>query len=416
MKHAALGASGSKRWMTCPGSIALSKGMEDRPSSYAIEGSAAHDLAARCLENDIPDADHYVGEFIEVEREVDGETVTFSVEITEEMAAAVQTYIDLCRNIEASLGEGGEVFIEQQFSLDALGPPAPMFGTTDFAAWDEEAKYLDVVDFKYGQGVAVDAVENTQLYYYALGAVLALGKKPETVCVTIVQPRGHHRKGVVRDEELDWAKLVEFKQTLFEAAEATQDPDAPLVPGEHCRFCLAQPVCPALKEQAVALAQDAFAEYVEDEEPQLPDPRQLKDDELREILDKRDLVEQFFKVVESYVYDRLEAGDEFPGYKLIPKRAYRRWKDEDAVVEWARGLNLPEDKIYKRKLRSPNQMEKLLKQTWPDHNERFDLPEDLVSKQSSGYNVVSEDHPTPGVQIAATEVFEALPPDSNPDE
>ena len=48
--HAKLSPSSAVRWMTCPGSVALSEGIEDKSSSNADEGSMMHAMAAKCLE------------------------------------------------------------------------------------------------------------------------------------------------------------------------------------------------------------------------------------------------------------------------------------------------------------------------------------------------------------------------------
>lgn len=49
MAHAKLSPSSAERWMSCPGSVALNEGKEDRGSSYAAEGTAAHELAEKIL-------------------------------------------------------------------------------------------------------------------------------------------------------------------------------------------------------------------------------------------------------------------------------------------------------------------------------------------------------------------------------
>jgi hypothetical protein len=45
MAHAKLSPSGAERWMTCPGSIVLSEGMPNPDSTFAAEGTKAHELA-----------------------------------------------------------------------------------------------------------------------------------------------------------------------------------------------------------------------------------------------------------------------------------------------------------------------------------------------------------------------------------
>jgi hypothetical protein len=88
--------------------------MPNISSEYAREGTAAHELAEMCLRQGEPASDF-------LEQEIEG------FEVTEDMAEAVQVYVD------AVLAEakGNKLFIEQRFTLEALNPPVPMFGTAD---------------------------------------------------------------------------------------------------------------------------------------------------------------------------------------------------------------------------------------------------------------------------------------------
>lgn len=87
MAHAQLSPSSAERWMTCPGSVALSKGAPDDSSSFADEGTDAHELAAKCLESGKDAAD-----FI-------GETMGKGNVVGADMAFHVQGYVDYVRDI-----------------------------------------------------------------------------------------------------------------------------------------------------------------------------------------------------------------------------------------------------------------------------------------------------------------------------
>lgn len=406
-EHARLSASGSERWMNCPGSVRMEDGRPDVTTWYAGQGTAAHEIAARCLREG-RDAGEFVGEEVE--------TDYGPIEVDEDMAASVQVYLDHCRKILAGAPKGAKFFIEKKFSLEKLNPPDPMFGTTDFAIWFPDREHLDVNDYKHGW-LYVPAEENWQLTYYALGAVLALNVKPKTITTRIVQP---NRPGSpVRSETFRWDELVVRKRELFAAAERALDSDAPLNPGDWCQFCRAAPVCPALAEQTYEVVQAEFSEITEDDdgEPNLPAPDTLDDSVLREVLEKRKMIERWFDAIEEHVQQRLEVGGEFPGFKLIEKRATRRWVDEEKMLAWARQLGLTDEDLYKTKLQSPYGVEQALKRHYPDHKERPALPEDLVFEKSSGYNVVEESHPKPAAQVVdATEAFAGvLPPAKAPD-
>ena len=49
--HAKLSASGSSRWLNCPGSVKAEEGFTDNGSAFAFEGTCAHELAELALTN-----------------------------------------------------------------------------------------------------------------------------------------------------------------------------------------------------------------------------------------------------------------------------------------------------------------------------------------------------------------------------
>lgn len=88
MAHAQLSPSSAERWITCPGSVALCRNLPDSSSSYADEGTAAHDLAAKCLESG-KDAAEFIGE-----------TVDKGFVVDSTMAGYVQQYVDFVRFLQ----------------------------------------------------------------------------------------------------------------------------------------------------------------------------------------------------------------------------------------------------------------------------------------------------------------------------
>ena len=355
-EHAVHGASSSDRWMNCAGSINMSEGIEDLGSIYAWEGTAAHELGERCLRHGL--LPHlFIGEITEVEI---NEDASVEIEVTEEMAEAVDEFVTYVQERIEEAGPDAVVFLEQRSSLEALNPPAPMFGTADVVIWNPVTKFLLVIDYKHGQGVVVDVVDNSQVRYYALLAAVKQKIVPDMVETVIVQPRGYHGDGSIRSDTLTGQELIAFKQELFAAVEATLKPDAPLKPGDWCKFCPAKPTCPALRQQAMDLVEVEF-DIVADPASQLPSTEHLTPDQLSGILEHASLVMDWLRGVESYALQVIEHGGEIPGYKLVEGRSNRKWTDPEAAERLLARRGLKKSDRTTSKLVSPNQAEKLLK-------------------------------------------------------
>lgn len=384
--HATLGASSAKRWMECPGSVAASAGIPDTASHFAEEGTAAHALAELALARGA-DPHAYLG------------TTVAGHEVTEEMADHVQVYT---RHVEELRQRCSQSWIERRFSLAALNPPAPMFGTADFVGLDAATRTLYVSDLKYGVGVVVEAGDNPQLLYYALGAVLSLPPELQGqidhVRMTIVQPRAAHPEGLVRSVQVDYLRLVEFGAALLEAAARTQDPAAPRVPGEWCRFCRAAARCPEQRNLVQSLAQMEFDAHPLD----VPrPPALLTPDELVTVLRAAPAIESWLKDVRRHAMAELAQGRPIPGHKLVAGRATRRWTDEGATTRFLEARGVGPDEYERRELKSVAQIEKLIG--------RKALPTALVESRVSGFSIAPEHDRRPAVALDAGSEFAALP-------
>jgi hypothetical protein len=389
--HSELGASVSSRWMACPGSVALSRGRPNYATEHSRAGTAAHAVGELALRKGL-DPDTWIGTTLE------------GVKVDEEMAAAVAVYTSYCQSL---MRQSTQWWIEHRFTLAELNPPGPMFGTCDFAAYGAGARELEIVDYKNGSGVVVEVRGNKQLRYYALGAVLSLGKgiQIDTVKMTIVQPRASHPDGVVRSETIDYLDLLAFAGELMEAARATLDPAAPLHPGSHCRFCPASAVCPAQAAQAQALAQVAFADLPVEGPPA---PAALDPETFADMLGKLHILEEWAAAMRAHAFNEMKAGRPIPGFKLVAGRqGNRQWSSEKEVEKWLwdeKGLR--EDEMYKpRTLKSPAQIEKSLGKGKAGQA----AVEPFVSRSEGQPVMVREDDPRPGLALAAGDAFAALP-------
>lgn len=340
-QHSVLSPSGAHRWMRCPGSIAAESGLPDTSSKYAAEGTAAHELASKCLELDA-NAEAVIGDTISV----DG----FDFTVTAEMAHHVNDYCKLVREY----AEGGQLLVERRVDFsEAIGVPNST-GTSDAIIIHPDR--ITVIDLKYGMGVKVDATENEQLQLYALGALHDYGMMGDfgEIVMVVHQPRLNH----VSEWSVPAAKLEEFRENARLAAiEALDHSNPRREPGEkQCRFCKAKATCPALQAEisgtvgGVASPSD-FADLAVAEE-----------DELSRAMARVELVEQWCKAIRAEVERRLLAGEAVAGFKLVEgRRGNRAWTDEAAVEKLFKSFRFKKDEMYDLKLISPTKAEKLLK-------------------------------------------------------
>jgi hypothetical protein len=355
------------RWSACPGSVRMSQGIRSPSSRAAAEGTCAHELAEACLRTGVPPS-VYMGNT----RTADG--VNFTVD--EEMVEAIQLYID---TIKSTVGPGDETFVEHRFDLRQIHDG--LFGTADHVTWKPAERLLIVDDFKYGAGICVDVANNPQLRYYGVGALITLKLPALKVMLRITQPRYPHSEGPVRSETFDAIDLVDFIADLKQFAAATEDPFAPIVSGSHCIFCPAAAICPAKLAEANKAASAAFSQ-VED----------MDYAKLAEALELADRVTAWAKRVNEFAYARAEAGDTIPGFKLVEKIARRKWKDEAQATQHLRAVaGLGETKLYPEPvLRSPAQIEEVLKGMKVTPEARKQILEPITEKKSSGHALVPD--------------------------
>lgn len=384
--HSSIGASSAHRWMECPASVSMAAKLPPQPSSpHAKEGTAAHALAEQCLKTG-NDAIEYLG--AEFEEHI----------VTEEMAEAVQVYLDTVR---ADLKPHMTLEVEKRFHLSHVHPDA--YGTND-ACITEPYGILRVYDYKHGKGVAVEVEENEQLLYYALGA--AKQGDYGDVEIVVVQPRAPHKDGPVRRWRTNIKYLEAWTIKLKDAISKVFAPEPYTKAGEHCRFCPAMAVCPALQKEAFEKCQAVFAKdpmLNQGEALLLPDPSLLSDQEVKRILDSVSLLDSWLRAVETYAFEKAMRGEALEGYKIVHKRSSRQWCDE-SLVEKVLSSKYGEKIYSKKELLSVAQMEKAL-----GKEGKADLQQ-YVEVRPGGLTLASVDDKRPAVHTtSAAEAFAAAP-------
>jgi hypothetical protein len=370
LEHSPIGASSSERWFNCPGSVKLIATVPPQPSSaYAEEGTKAHAYAAEWL---------ITGKF------------NPALLDDPEMYEAVAEYVRICDGFRHKTG--AVHLVEKRFDLSAVYPGC--FGTCDFMCYWPDHKLLIVVDFKYGAGVYVDPVKNSQLMYYGLGAYREANQLIEKIELGIVQPRCGD--GKYRSWTIDTMDLLDFKNDLIAYATATAQPDAPFKAGGWCRFCPAAAVCPELQQETQITAQMEFA-------PIAPALFSYDPKDLAKALTAIPKIEAWVKRVNEFAYGELEAGREIPGYKLVDKKPRRKWKDETAAKHHLKAAGYSDAQIFEDpKLKSPAQMEKTLAGA-------KGLLDGLFDKASSGHTIAPLSDPRPAVhKTTAQEDFAVI--------
>jgi hypothetical protein len=365
-----VGGSTAKRVINCPGSVALVAQMPPKPSSvYADTGTLLHNVIADVLDGKATPQDFLGAVHADVTLDQD------LIDNKLLPALAALNEIDPDRQMEFET----EVVV-------GFGDLLPgVFGSSDIVGRIGDTAYI--VDWKFGDGVAVDVEENPQLMFYAAAAMRTPAAQwafegATKVELVIVQPP------YVKRWETTPRRIQLFEKELMQAVKVAQRPDAPLAQGEWCRWCAGKAICPIMTGAADRALVSALKNV---------DVASMSDH-----LKMADQLESWIKEVRALAMQTLEAGLPVPGYKLVPKRAMRQWMDEGKALDAMCELGLDVKELTETKLLSPAQAEKVLKK------HKLALPADHVVAVSSGNTLASEDDPRPAVLQIGAQLSAAL--------
>jgi hypothetical protein len=328
MEHAKLSASGSHRWINCPGSVKAEEGLLEITTSYAEEGILAHTLASHMLSG----SHVLLKDNWEKKYPLDPEMFDNLKKYTD--------YVFKLKNLYGGITKSNSplsLYVEQKVDFSETVPGG--FGTADVIIIAKDI--IHIIDLKYGQGVKVEAENNTQLLLYAIGA-LSLTKEPiEHIMMHIVQPRLDH----ISHWGISISELDQWKGYLKAKAEIALHPNAPRIPSEDaCRWCKAKSECPALYNFTKDVLDTANSND------------KLSPEQIKTLLDNQKLLVNFLTSVEQKAYRDILDGKEILGYKLVPGRNIRKLKSdsEKKIIE------LLGEKAYNKSLVGIMQLEKLL--------------------------------------------------------
>ena len=387
MVHSRLAPSSFYRAQLCPGSVREEANFPDTDNEHSLRGGAAHQVAEFCLQ-DKEDPTGYLGQEIVMFKNT-GEK--YPVKMQEEDIQAVAAYVDYVNLRCQQLGVDPPD-IEVKVDPGAWLGRQDISGTADCVLVGKETlpdgterKVVEVVDYKHGYNL-VEVEHNSQLILYAIGVCAKVdwvnSPQTETIKMTVVQPRAPHIRGPVRSWEIPAYELFGMLEDLRLAAEATDQPNAPLVPGEkQCKWCKAKATCPALTQQAMdvfkPVAQPGTAQAAQSWEENLLRPVEVMDlPSLVKALDQEALVSGWFKSIREHLTKLAKEGTQIPNYKLVHAQTRRKWGvDDEEVIKRLTGLRDITDKENPSKIKKAATM-------LADPDAMFGLPDSAKCKVS----------------------------------
>jgi hypothetical protein len=366
-----VGGSTAKRVIACPASVKLVQQIpsKDIPNEHADRGTLLHNVIAEVLEYDLHPEECLGTRY-------NNQILTEEL-IDEKIDPALAAFKEVGFDVNAD-----NYMVETRVGFGDFLPG--VFGSTDILG--RIGNRAIVLDWKFGDGVLVSAEENEQLLFYAAAAMRTDEAKwvfegaTEIECI-IVQPP-EIRRWVTTPQ-----RVALFEQELRRAVHESHSEAASMAMGDHCRWCAAKPICPKMTGQVERVLQTKL--------------QALPIDQIAMQLEQADTIESYIKDLRALATQMLENGQIVPGFKLVAKRGTRQWTSEDAVDAWVDANGLTKE-AYESKLRSPAQMEKVLKKY------KKELPPELVVSISSGSTLAADSDSRPAVLQIGKQLSAAL--------
>lgn len=341
--HALLSASSSHRWLACPSSAVAAEAYPPQDTDFTREGTTAHEAAEAVARAAIEKQTSF--------KLTPGEGLTL------EMLNCADEYRDYI--LEQVKSEDAVVLLEQRVDFSPWVPEG--FGTADCIIIQGDT--MDVIDYKYGVGVPVSAVDNPQEKLYGLGALNDYGFafNVQNIRLHIFQPRIDN----ISVDELTVAELMTWaEKTVKPIAEKAAKGKGGYNAGAWCKFCPHAGKCKTLTKTCT--------EYVQTHGMKVAVPT-LAPHEVAEVLAMEPLVTLWLKRVKDQALTTLLNGGEVPGYKVVEgKQGNRKWTADFQVLEALKAAGYDQEVVTKTELLSPAAMDKAIgKKTVTELLEQF---------------------------------------------
>ena len=414
--HSRLSPSSRYRWQKCPASVAACEKYEAavKSSPSAIDGTHSHTLLEHCIKHKggIADPKQFIGLILQ-----DHEGV-FAPD--EERCRRVRVATDYIKHRVEELGDGTEVIAEKRVNPKALLGRDDMSGTVDVQIIN--GTFIEVIDYKDGMN-EVSAVDNAQLEQYVFGILSesANSKRAFTdIRTTIIQPKVAMKGGTpINSADYTVADFLFQKlPVIIEEAAATDDPNAPFVPGEkQCTYCPHRGNCHAFNSHAMEKAGIKFEDMNFAKDAAGKQPEELTDEQLREMIEAAPLLRKMIESAESEALRRIQSGHAMAGLKVVRGPGRRKWAlPEEEVAAKLSKMGIPKQVIWETTLISPAKAE-VVKWVKRDGSEKQLTPRQLevfntvlVSKGDGKLTVVPESDKRGAVEFAdLTKMFSAVP-------
>ena len=387
--HYDYNASGAHRWGNCFAYKALSRKAPRKKTSEAMAlGTATHFLGEWAMEH---------GYGLQVDEKLIGACIRFDVhgdavaivtgpgamigasysgitwaenptqttpeyprviKVDESMVKAVAEYMAIVNGIMAKYSHTAKRHVEMSFQL-----AKDMGGMGDLVI--QVPTRLIVLDYKNGFH-PVEAIDNEQLAMYGVGALQTFSSGPtkiNDVVMGIVQP---HTPGPTlktwtqtTEQMIAWRDRFENARYHCTKVEAEYKAGKSIYqycnPGKWCKWCEAMTVCPAKRQQTMALAQRSL----DDLGPAtMPDPASLDDARLLWMAEHGESIIEYIQACKTLMADQaIEQGKQWQGFKLVESVTKRRLTDKDALTEAFKAKGLGQ--AFEPKLKAMSKLEKI---------------------------------------------------------
>lgn len=325
--HALLSASGSSRWMSCTPSAKFEEQFPSEESEYAKEGTFAHELSELLISFKMG----WLNEFRYKDKlrpflsnafysaELRGYCDDYAAYVMEQFAVA------------QAVDKNAVLLLEQQFDLSEFIPEG--FCTSDVTIYTYG--YGHTIDLKFGKGLAVSAIDNSQMHIYSIGGleeaemIFPIKRWKQTIYQPRIENFSHNE--VMAADLKAWASDV-----LKPAAAIAFAGEGEFAAGSHCRFCRAKAVCRANMLFNMEVAKYDFA-----------DANVLKPDEIADLLLRTPNFINWANSINEYALREAKKGMKWPGMKLVAGRSNRSYTDPAKVESVLVKEGYLKEEIYK---------------------------------------------------------------------